>query len=179
MAARFTVVLQTSAGATLAPAIRQVVREIDPELPLQVRRVEEAFDLALAGRRFSLTLIGVFGVTALLLATLGVYGLMSYLVAERTREIGVRLALGADVRDVLRRVMGRGVLLGLVGMAGGLAAALALTRFLEGLLFGVTAADPLALGGVLGTVLVAVILASYAPARRALQVAPVEAMRAE
>lgn len=179
MTSRFTVVLKTGAGVSLAPAIRQVVRELDPELPLQVRGVDEAFDRALAGRRFSLTLIGVFSVAALLLATLGVYGLMSYLVAERTREIGVRLALGAEVGDVLRLVMGRGVVLALTGMAVGLAAALALTRFVEGLLFGVTVTDPLAIGGVLGIVLVAVVAASYAPARRAMRVAPVVAMRAE
>lgn len=179
MASRFTVVLKTATGASLAPMIRQVVRDVDPELPLQVRRVEDAFDLALAGRRFSLTLIGVFSVAALLLATLGVYGLMAYLVAERTREIGVRLALGADAGDVLRLVIGRGVQIAVAGMAVGLAAALALTRFVEGLLFGVATTDPLTLGGVAGIVLLAVVVASLVPARRAMQVAPVVAMRAE
>jgi predicted permease len=179
MAPRFTMVVRTSNGTALAPTIRQIVREIDPDLPLQVRTVEEAFDRALAGRRFSLTLIAVFSAAALILATLGIYGLISYLVAERTREFGIRLALGAESTDVIRLVLGKGVLLALCGIGVGLAAALGLTRFLEGMLFGVTPTDPPALLGVMTVTLAAVVAASYVPARRAMRVPPVIAMRAD
>jgi predicted permease len=179
MAARYTVVVRTTTGTALAPAMRQIMREADPTLPVQVRSVEEAFDRALAGRRFSLTLIAVFSAAALVLATLGIYGLISYLVAERTREIGIRLALGAEATDVLRLVLGKGVLLALAGTAVGLAAAMALTRFLEGMLFGITPTDPLALATVMAVTIIAVLVASYVPARRAMHVPPVIAMRAE
>ena len=179
MASRYTVVVRTPQGTALAPTIRQIVREIDPELPLQVRTIEDAFDRALAGRRFSLALIAVFSAAALILATLGIYGLISYLVAERTREFGIRLALGAESTDVLRLVLGKGVVLALGGMAIGFTAALALTRFLEGMLFGVTATDPAALLAVMAVTLTAVLGASYLPARRAIRVPPVIAMRGD
>jgi putative ABC transport system permease protein len=179
MATRFTMVVRTGMANALAPTVRQVVREADPELPLQLRTTEEAFDRALAGRRFSLTLIVAFSASALILAALGIYGLITYLVAERTREIGIRLALGAESSDVLRLVIGKGLVLALGGIGVGLAASLGLTRFLEGMLFGVTASDPLALGAVMLVTLLAVSAASYLPARRAMRVAPVIAMRAE
>ena len=179
MATRFSIVLRTAMAASIAPSARQVARQIDPELPVQIRTIEDAFDRAVEGRRFSLTLIVVFSVTALLLATLGIYGLISYLVAERAREIGIRLALGAESNDVLRLVVGRGVLLALVGLAGGIAAALGLTRLLKGMLFEVTATDPPAFVIVVIATLTSVLAASYLPARRAMRVTPVEAMRAE
>ena len=169
-----------SAQATsLAPTVRQVIRELDPSLPVQVRSVDEALDRAVAGRRFSLTLIAVFSVAALVLATLGIYGLISYLVAERTREIGIRLALGAASGDVLRMVVGRGALLAASGMLVGLAASLGLTGLLKGMLFGVTATDPVAFLAVIAVTMAAVLGASYVPARRALKVAPVTALRGE
>jgi predicted permease len=179
MASRFTVVVRTEQAAALAPVARRIASEIDPQLPLETRRVEHAFDRAFAGRRFSLLLIGTFSAVALILATLGIYGLISYVVTDRTREIGIRLALGADAHDVLRLVVSQGLMLALGGMAVGLAAALGLTRFVEGMLFGVAATDPLALGGVLLLTLIAASAASYMPARRAMRVAPVVAMRAE
>ncbi|MGH9175367.1 MAG: FtsX-like permease family protein [Vicinamibacterales bacterium] len=155
------------------------MREVDTDLPVQARTIEEALDRALASRRFSLTLIGVFSAAALILATLGIYGLISYLVAERTREIGIRLALGAASTDVLRLVMGKGTMLAAAGITVGLAAALALTRLLKGMLFGVTATDPVAIGGVMTLTLLAVLAASDVPARRAIKVTPVIALRAE
>ena len=179
MTSRFTVVARTAMARTLAPTVRQIVREADPDLPLQLRTTEEAFERALAGRRFSLTLIGAFSAAALLLAALGIYGLIAYLVAERTREIGIRLALGAESADVLRLVVRKGVMLAIGGIGVGLAAAMGLTRFLEGMLFGVTATDPVALGAVMLVTLLAVVAASYVPARRAMNVAPVIAMRAD
>ena len=178
-ASRFTIVMRSAAGTALARTVRQIIREADPELPVQVRSAEEALDRALAGRRFSLTLIGVFSAAALVLATLGIYGLIAYLVAERTREIGIRLALGAESTDVLRLVLGKGVILALVGSVVGLVSAMGLTRFLEGMLFGVTPTDPVALTVVMGVTLAAVLAASYVPARRAMRVQPVIAMRGE
>jgi predicted permease len=179
MASRFSVVVRTGMAGTLAPAVRQLVRDVDPDLPVQIRTVEEALDRALAGRRFSLTLIGVFSGAALILAALGIYGLISYLVAERTREIGIRLALGAESADVLRLVLGKGAVLAAVGMGIGVIAALGLTGFLQGMLFGVTPTDPMAFAAVLGVTLAAVLAASYLPARKAMKVAPVTALRAE
>ena len=177
MATRFSVVLRTTMAGSIAPTARQVARRIDPDLPVQIRTVEDAFDRALAGRRFSLTLIVVFSAAALLLATLGIYGLISYLVAERTREIGIRLALGAESTDVLRLVVGKGAVLAAVGLAVGLTASLGLTRLLKGMLFGVTATDPTAFIVVAFVTLTAVLAASYLPARRAMSVTPVVAMR--
>ena len=179
MASRFTMVVNSSLGTSIAGTVRQIVRDADPELTIQLRTVEEAFDRAVAGRRFSLTLIGAFSAAALILATLGIYGLISYLVAERTREIGIRLALGAESTDVLRLVLAKGVVLAAGGIVLGLTASLGLTRWLEGMLFGVTPSDPIALAGVMLVTLVAVLAASYVPARRAMRVAPVIAMRAD
>ena len=179
MATRFSVVLRTTMAGSIAPSARQVVRQIDPDLPIQIRTIEDAFDRALAGRRFSLTLIIVFSAVALLLATLGIYGLISYLVAERTREIGIRLALGAESTDVLRLVVGKGAALAAVGLGAGLAAALGLTRLLRGMLFGVTADRPHCIHGRRHITSAAVVMASYTPARRAMRVPPVMAMRAD
>jgi predicted permease len=179
MASRFTIVAHTALGTALVPAMRQIVRDADAELPLQARTSEDALDRALAGRRFSLSLIGVFSTVALVLATLGIYGLIAYLVAERTREIGIRLARGASVNSVLRSIVGKGLLLALAGVAVGSAASLWLARFLEGMVFGVTTRDPFAFVTVIAVTLVAVAAASYLPARRATKVAPVIAMRAD
>ena len=174
--ARVSVVVKAAAPSALTAAARQIVRRVDPEVPLQIRMVEDAFDRALAGRRFSLLLIGVFSVCALLLATLGVYGLMAYLVSQRTREIGIRLALGAESTDVVALVVGRGVRLALVGVTIGSIAALGLTRLLDGMLFGVTATDPVAFVSVIALTLTAVLAATSVPAMRALKVAPVVAL---
>ncbi|HET7221362.1 MAG TPA: ABC transporter permease [Vicinamibacterales bacterium] len=179
IASRASVVVRAPAPTALTATARQIVARLDPEMPLQVRTVDDAFDRALAGRRFSLLLIGVFSACALVLATLGVYGLMSYLVAQRTREIGIRLALGADARDVLTLVVGRAMLLAAGGIVVGSAAALGLTRLLDGMLFGVTATDPIAFAAVMMLTLAAVLAASYLPARRAVNVAPVVALRAD
>ncbi len=179
LASRPSVVVRAPASQQLIASAREIVRRIDPETPVQVRTIEQALDRVLAGRRFSLMLIGVFGVSALVLATLGVYGLMSYLVAQRTREIGIRLALGADAGDVLRLIVGRAVTLAIAGIVAGALSALAVARLLDGMLFGITASDPLAFAGVIALTLSAALAASYAPARRAVRLAPVAALRAE
>jgi predicted permease len=178
-ASRISMVMRSQTPSGLAETARQVIRRYDPDVPLQVRTVEDALERTLAGRRFSLLLVAAFSACALVLATLGIYGLMAYLVAQRTREIGIRLALGADARDVLRIVVGRGVLLAVIGVGVGIAASAGLTRLLEGMLFGVSATDPVAFAAVMTITLVAVLAASYLPARRAMGVAPVVAMRAD
>jgi putative ABC transport system permease protein len=118
----------------------------------------------------------LFAVTALLLAALGIYGVISYIVTERTHEIGVRLALGAQRRDVMRIVLGQGVALVLVGASVGLVGALIVTRAMAGLLFGVSAADPLTFGVVTGVLGAIALVACYLPARRAVRIDPVRAL---
>jgi putative ABC transport system permease protein len=179
-ASRFSIVVVTdSRTADLAPTVQRIVRELDPQLPVQIRTLEDAFSNTFAGRRFSLLLSGVFGATALMLATLGIYGVMSYLVAQRTREIGIRMALGAAGRDVLGTIIGQGARLSLIGTAIGLAGALALTRVVERLLFGIEATDPVAFAGVVILIAASTALASYIPARRAMRVPPLISLRAE
>ena len=176
---RVSIVVKSAAPTGLTAAARQIVRTVDPEVPLQIQTVEDAFDRALEGRRFSLLLIGVFSACALVLATLGVYGLMAYLVSQRTREIGIRLALGAEATDVAALIVGRGVRLAVIGVTIGSLGALGLTRLLDGMLFGVSASDPIAFASVIAITLMAVLAATWVPARRALQVAPVVALRAD
>jgi putative ABC transport system permease protein len=139
----------------------------------------EVMGVSLEARRFNMLLLGVFAAVATLLAAVGIYGVMSYVVAQRTREIGVRIALGARPRDVIRIVVGRGMLLTSIGSAAGLALSLALTRLMSGLLFGVGAKDPLTFAG--GALLLAgvALLACYIPARRAAKVDPMVALRCE
>jgi predicted permease len=179
LALRASIVVRASAPASLGASARQIAMKIDPATPVQVRTVDDAFDRALAGRRFSLLLIAVFSGCALVLATLGLYGLMAYFVSQRTREIGIRLALGAESRDVMTLVLGKGLALALIGIVAGVAAALSLTQLLEGMLYGVERTDPVAFASVLAVTLAAVLLASYVPATRALKVPPVDALRAD
>ena len=108
---------------------------------------------------------------------LGIYGVIAYLVAQRTKEIGIRMALGANSQDLLRLIVGKGATLAVVGTGVGLIAALALAKLVEGLLYGVTAYDPIAFGAVIALTLTAVLIASYLPARRALKIAPVDSLR--
>jgi ABC-type antimicrobial peptide transport system permease subunit len=163
---------------SLAVPAQEIVRELNPDIPVQARRIEEAFDRSLAGRRFSLVLIAAFSISALLLAMLGIYGLIAYLVAQRTKEIGIRMALGANSQDLLRLIVGKGLTLAVAGTSVGVVTALALAKLVEGLLYGVTAHDPVAFAGVIALTLVAVVVASYLPARRALKIAPVDSLRA-
>jgi predicted permease len=165
-------------GAALA-AVRREVHALDPNLPLMMELPLRQMIVSLAPQPLLATLIGGFGVVGLILASVGVYGVVAYLVAQRTKEIGIRMALGAARRDVLRLVMGRGARLALVGMAIGTAAALGLTRFLRGLLVGVTPADPATFAGVVILLGAVVLLASWLPARRAARVDPMTALRSE
>ena len=175
-----TVTMLSDADTPLVTsAARQILRELDPELPPKFRTFTQIYSASLGSRRFNLVLIGVFGAVALLLATAGVFGVMAYSVSRRTREIGVRVALGARSRDVLNMVLGQGLRTVLIGVAVGLAGSLALTRTLASLLFGVTATDPLTFGAVVVLLVATALLACYVPARRASRVDPMVALRYE
>lgn len=176
---RFSVVARGVAPAQAAPAARRIVRELDGDLPVQVRTVETSLARAVEGRRFSLTLVVVFGAAAFVLAMLGVYGVVSCFVAQRTREIGIRLALGAQPSDIRRLVVRRGLSLTGLGVAAGLAAALILTRYLEGMLFGVEGVDAVAYASVLAVTAATALVASEVPAWRATRVAPLSALNAD
>jgi len=161
------------------PAARAALKQVDPNVPPTFRTVEQVIATQTADRRFSFLMLGVFGATALVLAVAGMYSVVSYLVTQRTREIGVRIAFGAHSSDVLQLVMKRGAILALIGIGVGLIVAVALTRVSASMLYGVTATDPVAyLGGALLLATVAV-LASYVPARRATLLDPIEALRDE
>ena len=131
----------------------------------------------LASRRFLLVLVGTFAGVALALAAVGIYGVVAFAVTRRTQEIGIRMALGAQRTDVLRMVVGQGFRLAAAGIVVGLAAAFAVTRYLESLLFGVSAMDPAALAFVSGVLLAVALIASYVPARRAMRLDPGSALR--
>jgi predicted permease len=166
--------------ASLTQALRQQVQSVDPDLPVfGEKAMDDIVAASLAERRFAVQLVTVFGVVALLLAGIGIYGVMAYSVNQRTREIGIRLALGANALDITRWVLKQGMVLTLSGVAGGLATAFALTRLLRGLLFGVAPTDGItyaALASLLGLV---ALVACYIPARRATKVDPMIALRYE
>ena len=164
---------------SVTAAARGILHDLDPEIPARFRTFADVYSASLGARRFNVVLIGFFGITALLLATAGVFGVMAYSVSRRTREIGVRVALGAGAGDALRLILGQGLRTIVIGVAIGIAGALALTRTVESLLFGVTATDPLTFGGVTLLIVGAALLACYIPARRATKVDPMVALRSE
>jgi predicted permease len=166
--------------AALGPAIRAAVREIDPLLPvIDLRTQEQQIERRNSQERLFAQLSGFFGVTALMLASVGLYGLMSYLVLQRTGEIGLRLALGARPWQVLRMVLRESLTMVALGLVLGLALALSLRRFVESTLFGLTAADPLTYAGVAGVLVAVTLLASLRPAHRAGRLDPTIALRAD
>jgi len=174
----FHVVMQTAGDpTTVMTSARSIVRQLKPDVPPVLRTMETVVTASVADRRFVLVLVGVFGAAALVLATLGVYSVISYLVTQRRQEIGVRIALGAQRGDVLSLVLRQGALLALVGIAVGAAGALMLTRLLKGLVYGVSTTDPLAFGGVILLLTIVALLASWLPARRATRVDPMNVLR--
>ncbi len=173
----FNVVLQTSVDpATVIPAARRILAEMAPEMPPRFRTVREAIDASTASRRFTLGLTGFFAGAAMLLALLGVYGVLSYLVEQRRQEFGVRMALGARPSDVRRLVMKEAAWLVVVGLTLGVAGSLAAARVLDKVLFGVASTDVATYVGVTLTLGVAALVAGQLPAIRATRVDPVRAL---
>jgi putative ABC transport system permease protein len=174
------VVRSGSDPTSLTSAIRNQVRAMEPNEPVnQIVMMDERLSDSVAPRRFQMLLLGVFAALGLVIATVGIYGVISYAISQRTHEIGIRLALGAQASDVLQMVVWRGMILTLIGVAIGLAAALALTRVMKNLLFGVSATDPATLA-VIALLLVGVTLvACWIPARRATKIDPIIALKCE
>jgi putative ABC transport system permease protein len=179
--ARSTLVAKTSSDpAFLLAAVRREIGALDPNVaPTQLGAMEEHLAFTLFPARVSGVLLGVFGLLALVLALVGLSGLIAYSVSQRTREIGVRMALGARTQDVLKLVIGEGMLLTLIGMAIGLTAAVGLTRFLSYLLYGVSGIDPLTFGLIALLLISVALLACWLPARRATKVDPMVALKCE
>ena len=164
----------------LLPVIKREIKALDPRLAVSgVRTLQDVFDASLARQRFSMTIIGVFAASALLLAVVGLYGVIALSVGQRRREIGVRMALGARSADVLRLVLGEGVLITVAGIALGLAGAVVLSRLMSALLFDVSATNVGVYAGATGVIVLVTLAASYIPARRAARVDPTSALRAE
>lgn len=173
------VVVRTSVEPeSLARSVRGVVKEMDPNQAIRdVRTMEEVIEDRVWGNRFNATLFSGLSAVALLLATVGLYGVMSYSVSQRTHEIGLRMALGAGGRDVLRLVVLQGLWLALIGVGLGLPAAFGLTRLMQSMLYEVSASDPLTYAGIALLLLAVTLSASYVPARRAMRVEPYTALR--
>jgi putative ABC transport system permease protein len=177
--ARLTLFVRTAADPTgIIPAVRRTMGEIAPSVPLyDIRTMDARVADAMSYARFSTVLLGLFAAVALALATMGTYGVISFAVAQRTREIGIRVAIGATRSDVVRLIVGQGVALVAIGAIIGVGAALAATRVLGSLLYDVAPSDPITFGAIVGLLVAAVVAASWIPARRAASVDPTEALR--
>ena len=166
--------------ASLTATVRKAIWEIDKDQPVSdIRTMDEILAESIARQRFSMLLLGVFAGVALLLAAVGIYGVMSYSVAQQTHEIGIRMALGASTGAVLKMAVGYGLKLVVAGVVIGLIAAFALTRLMSTLLFGVTPTDPATFAVISLLLVVVAAVASYIPARRATKVDPLIALRYE
>ena len=176
-----SVMLRSSGNVSgLFDSIRRVSSQMSSQqVVFGVQSMDGIISRSLASQRFSMIVLGVFAVVALLLASIGIYGVISYVVGQRTHEIGIRMALGAERREILRLILGTGGRLALAGAAVGLVAALALTRLMVSLLYGVSATDPLTLASVSALLILVALMASYIPARRAAKVDPMVALRYE
>ena len=174
-----SIIIRTTADpAGLAASLRNEVQTIDPDLPVaNVRSMPQLLSNSIAKPRFNYLLLSVFAAVALILATTGVYGVMAYAATQRTREFGIRLALGAQRREILKLIFKQGGKLVMIGISLGLAGALALTHFMKSLLFGVSTTDPLTIASVAGLLIAIAFLACYFPARKASKVDPITALR--
>jgi ABC-type antimicrobial peptide transport system permease subunit len=174
------VVRTTGKPSSLRPRIREMLREIDPKLPvLRIETIEDQLDDLLVQERLMADLASLFGATAVLLSCLGLYGVMAYTTARRTKEIGVRLALGATRADVMSSVLGEALVMIVAGIAIGVPASLATTRVLSATLFEVSAADPMAIVFPIALMIAVGAFAGFLPARRACRVDPMVALRCE
>lgn len=166
--------------ASLAPSVRNVIRQLDPNLPVaDVRPMTEVVGAALSTPRFTSALLSMFALLALTLSAVGIYGVLSYVVTRRTREIGIRVAIGADRARVLRMVLTNGLTLALTGLGLGLVVSLPVARLMRGLLHGVTPADPLTFVAVALALAAVALTESMVPALRATRVDPVIALKSE
>jgi len=174
------VVRTTQDPAALGESIRREVRAVDPNEPVfSVRTMDAVVAAAFAERRFTMVLLALFAATALVLSAIGIYGITSYAVAQRTREIGIRMALGAQLGDVLKLVLSHGVKLTIIGVVIGLLGAYLVTRAITSVLYGVSATDPLTFGSVSLLLAFVALLACYVPAKKATKVDPLVALRYE
>jgi putative ABC transport system permease protein len=176
-----TLVARTSSNpSSLVQSIRNELAQMDKDQPLyNVRTMEQVMSESIARQRFSMLLIAVFAAVGLMLACVGIYGVMSYTVAQRTHEIGVRMALGASAGDVLKMVVRQGMTLAFIGTGLGLVAAFLLTRLLSSLLFSVSVTDPVTFVLISLLLMIVALLACFIPARRATRVDPMVALRYE
>ena len=173
-------VRSTRDPASLAPEVRNALRELAPQAPVyDIQSLTDRSAAATAQTRFSTTLLALFALTALLLAAIGIYGVMALAVAARTREIGIRMALGADGRRIERAVIGEGVGLVAIGAAIGVGVAIASTRVLRSLLFDLSPTDPITYAAIVALIGVTAVAASWLPARRAASIDPLSSLRAE
>jgi putative ABC transport system permease protein len=173
-------VARTATPASVAEGIRAEIRRVAPDLPIQSTvTMDEAVAASVAAPRVRTVLLGLFATTAMLIATSGLYGVMAYAVTQRRREIGVRMALGATRRDVLRLVLTRALRIVVAGVIVGLAGAVGVTRVLQRFLFGVTPTDPIAFALVTLLLMAVGLMAAWLPARRATRIDPCAALRAE
>ncbi|CAN5808258.1 hypothetical protein BH18ACI5_BH18ACI5_08010 [soil metagenome] len=177
-----TVVVRTASSdpAALAPAVRQQIRDIDADLPVyNVRTMEQRVGESLGRRRFAMTLLTLFALVALGLSTIGTYGVIAYVVSQGTREIGIRMALGATHADVAGMVIRGGMTVAAAGIAGGMAAALVLTRFMGSLLFDIAPNDPVTFGAIAALIAVTALAATCIPAWSAARIDPLVSLRSE
>ncbi len=169
-----------SAPLALSRPVREMILALDKDQPVsKIRTMDDVMGASVAALRFRTLLLGLFGLAALLLGGIGIYGVMSYSVSQRTREFGMRIALGADLAQILRLVIAHGLKLTLSGVLIGVAGGLALTRFLRSLLFSISAADPLTFASVALLLTLVAMVACYIPARRATKIDPMIALRYE
>ena len=170
----------TQSLAALAPAIRKSVRDMDPALPIiQLRTMEDVIGASVTRERFLSLLLGIFAFVALTLAAIGTYGILSYMVSERQREIGIRMALGAGNNQVVGLVLGQGMAIALAGIAVGVVGAYGLSRLTASLLYGVSPSDPMTYTAVAAVIAAVAVAACVVPIRRATRVDPLEAIRAD
>ena len=160
--------------------VRAEVAALDPEIPIfDFKTFEEHVGISLFLQRMAATLLSIFGLLALSLASIGLYGVMAYSVSQRTRELGIRMSVGAERRDIFKLILGQGLTLSVVGLLGGLVVALAVTRLMANLLYGVSANDPVTFSSIALLLLAVALLACYFPARRATRVDPMTALRTD